>query len=117
MRHWIFDEFDKHKGNLVIVDFNKVARIVAIGEDKWDYFYVTWNGRDAECLSPLTPVIALKDKIDDKDYNRLVDILKLNDWCLIADEKMQEECKEAITKYILQDSQNVLLTEIYLKLN
>jgi hypothetical protein len=39
-----FGEFEKHKGEFIIVEYNKVERFVALGSDLNDY-YITYDGR------------------------------------------------------------------------
>jgi len=78
----ILGKFEKYKGQFVIVSDNKIERLIAIGQDEWDYYYVTYDGRDIHwhihwhtCAGSIMP---LKGYLRDKDYNELVRIAKLN---------------------------------------
>ncbi len=110
----VIEKFNELKEQLVICDYNQVKRFIGVGEDNLDYFYIFWNGRVLSYSSPLCPVISLKGKIDDKDYNELIRIANLNHYDLINNCEMKKEVEEKIRKEILQD--NILLTEINLNL-
>jgi hypothetical protein len=76
----ILEEFEQYKGQLVLISYNKIERLIAIGDDTEDYYYVTWNGKRMEttwnsCVGPIMP---LKGYLRDKDYNELIRIAKLN---------------------------------------
>jgi hypothetical protein len=76
----ILEEFENYKGQLVLISYNKIERLISIGDDTEDYYYVTWNGKKMEttwnsCVGPIMP---LKGYLRDKDYNELVRIAKLN---------------------------------------
>ena len=74
----ILGEFEKYKGQFVITDMNVVERLIGIGEDEWDYYYITWDGRRTHWNTCVGAIIPLKGFIKDKDYERLVRIAKLN---------------------------------------
>lgn len=74
----ILGEFEKMKGQFVVTDSWAIERLVAIGSDKWDYYYVTYNGRKLTWNTCVGKVIQLKGKIDNDDYNSLVAVAKLN---------------------------------------
>ena len=74
----ILQTFEEHKGELVITNSNKVERLVAIGTDDYDYYYITSNGREFRWFTCVGDYIILKDKIDLKDYQKLLHIAKLN---------------------------------------
>jgi len=76
----IFDEFDKLKGQFVITDSWQIERLVAIGEDDMDYYYVTYNDRDLKWHTCVGRIIPLKGYLREKDYNYLIHIAKLNDY-------------------------------------
>ena len=75
----ILNQFEENKGQFIIMS-NKVVRFVAIAEDETDYYYVTYNGRKIHWHSCVGSYTVLKNKIDDKDYNELIRIAKLNHW-------------------------------------
>ena len=78
-RTLILNQFEKNKGQFVIMN-NKVVRLVTIAEDDMDYYYVSYDGRKVIWHSCVGSYIVLKNKIDDKDYNELIRIAKLNHW-------------------------------------
>lgn len=75
----ILSEFDKLKGQFVITDFgNVVHRLIAIGADETDYYYVTYDGRKKHWNTCVGRIIPLKGKIDDEHYNEFIRLAKLN---------------------------------------
>ena len=74
----IIKEFEEHKGEFVITEDDKVMRLIAIGDDEFDYYWVYWDGRKTYWHSCVGGFIVLKNKIDEKDYERLIRIAKLN---------------------------------------
>lgn len=73
----ILNQFEENKGQFIIMG-NKVVRLIAIGEDTEDYYYVTYDGRTSHWHSCVGSYIVLKNKIDDKDYNEFIRLAKLN---------------------------------------
>ena len=71
------DIFEKHKGEFVIIN-NKVMQFVAIALDYSGYLYIMYDGRKIYYHTILEPLVILKGKIDDKDYNEIVRIARLN---------------------------------------
>jgi hypothetical protein len=74
----ILEEFEKLKGQHVIVNQTDVVRLIAIGDDKEDYCYVCWDGRKTRWYSCLCHLIPLRGHIRKKDYMEIVRIAKLN---------------------------------------
>ena len=74
----IIKEFNKLKGQFVITDNWKIERLIAIGEDDMDYYYITYNGRDLHWHTCVGRIMPLKGYIRQKDYNYLIHIAKLN---------------------------------------
>lgn len=60
-------EFDELKGQFVILN-DKVSRLVAIAEDSYDYYYITYDGRKLTWHTCLCNVVRLKGYIKDEDY-------------------------------------------------
>jgi hypothetical protein len=122
----ILKEFEEHKGEFVITDTDKVMRLIAVVDDDIDYFWVYWNGRETFWHSCVGGFIVLKNKIDEKDYNNLIRMAKLNhiDLWQLNDKDTElnkihrikvERMKQEITK--LKDPTNKYLTEICWKIN
>jgi len=74
----ILGEFEKLKGQFVITQSNVVERLIAIGSDDMDYYYVTYNGRKTIWNTCVGAIITLKGKIDEQHYNEFIRLAKLN---------------------------------------
>lgn len=71
-------EFEKLKGQFVITDNWDVKRLIAIGSDDMDYYYVCYDGRKIHWFTCVGRIIPLKGKIDDEHYNEFIRMAKLN---------------------------------------
>lgn len=71
-------EFQKLKGQFIITDSWQIERLVAIGEDGFDYYYVTYNGRELRFNTCVGRIIQLKGRIEEDDYNSFIRIAELN---------------------------------------
>jgi hypothetical protein len=71
------DQFEENKGQFVIIN-NEVLRFVCIAADDMDYYYVFYDGRKITWHSAVGSYIVLKNKIDEKDYNELVRLARIN---------------------------------------
>lgn len=74
----ILSEFDKLKGQFVITESHVVHRLIAIGTDETDYYYITYDGRKKHWNTCVGRIIPLKGKIDDEHYNEFIRLAKLN---------------------------------------
>ena len=74
----ILSEFESIKGQFVITEFNQVQRLVAVGQDEMDYYWILYDGRRFVWHSCVGRVIPLKGKIDEAHYQYLVRTAKLN---------------------------------------
>ena len=72
------EEFEKLKGQHVIINQTDVVRLIAIGDDDFDWCYVCWDGRKTRWCSCLCQLIPLKGYIRKKDYMNIVSMAKLN---------------------------------------
>jgi hypothetical protein len=74
----ILKEFEEHKGEMVITDDFKVMKLIAIGGDGWDYYYVCWDGRKTYWFTCVGNYAVLKGKIEKRKYDWFViKILKI----------------------------------------
>ena len=73
----ILNQFGENRGQFVIMH-NKVVRLVAIAEDEMDYYYVCYDGRKIIWHSCVGSYTVLKNKIDEKDYNEMIRLAKIN---------------------------------------
>ena len=74
----ILEEFEKLKGQHIIVDLFNISRLIAIGDDGEDWYYVTFDGRNIHWSSCVGRIIPLKGYLRNKDYDFLIRIAKLN---------------------------------------
>ena len=90
-------------------------RFITVVQTDEDYYYITYNGKDISWNTCVGSLIQLKNKINDKDYQRLIQSAKLNhnDQFPISGNIYREELIEEFTK----DSEVILLTDICWDLN
>ena len=74
----ILGEFERMKGQFVITDGWDIERLVAIGQDDMDYYYVTYNGRKLRWNTCVGRLMPLKGYLRDEDYQELVRLARLN---------------------------------------
>lgn len=74
----ILREFEKLKGQFVITEGRDIERLVAVGEDDIDYYWVTYDGRKFKWHTCVGGLMPLKGYLRDEDYDKLVHIAKLN---------------------------------------
>lgn len=67
----ILNKFEELKGQFVIYN-GKVLRLVAVGKDKDDFYYILWDGYDFDTASVEELLIILKNNILDADYYSFV---------------------------------------------
>lgn len=76
----ILQEFEAHKGQFVITESWDIERLIAIGDDGQDYYYVTYNGRQTKWNTCVGSIIPLKDRLTQKEYDKFISRAKLNHW-------------------------------------
>lgn len=74
----ILREFEQLKGQFVITEDWDIQRLVAIGEDDMDYYWVTYDGRKFHWHTCVGGLMPLKGYLRDADYDKLVRRAKLN---------------------------------------
>ena len=110
----ILEEFEQYKGQLVLVGYDKIERLISIGDDTEDYYYVTWNGYKMHMLwsTCVGPIMPLKGYLRDKDYNELVRIAKLNHFDQIqTDPERTKKLYETLLNFGENDTPHKLWTE------
>lgn len=111
----ILEEFEKLKGQFVITDEWKIERLVAIGDDGEDWYYVTYDGKNLHWSSCVGKIIPLKGYIKNKDYDGFIRLAKLNAYDQIFD---KETFKIALDKYLsTYDENSKFITELCWDLN
>lgn len=76
----ILKEFEELKGQFVITESWEIERLIAIGDDEQDYYYVTYNGRETKWNTCVGGLIPLKKRLTEKEYNKFISRAKLNHW-------------------------------------
>lgn len=74
----ILQEFETLKGQFVINASWDIERLVAVGEDEMDYYWITYDGRKLKWNTCVGGLMPLKGHLRDKDYNELVRLARLN---------------------------------------
>jgi hypothetical protein len=77
-RKLILSEFNSLKGQFVITGSHNIERLVAVGSDDMDYYWITYNGRKLSWSSCVGRIMPLKGHLRDNDYKELVRLAKLN---------------------------------------
>ena len=78
----ILSEFEELKGQFVITESWDIERLIAIGDDEQDYYYVTYNGRETKWNTCVGSVIPLKGRLTEKEYGKFINISgkKIRPW-------------------------------------
>lgn len=97
----ILEEFEILKGQFVITSSWEIERLIAIGEDDQDYYWVTYNGRKLTFSSCVGRIMPLKGYLRDEDYLELRRLARLNhfDQADLWGSKSSEETKEFNEKH------------------
>ncbi len=110
----ILTEFNQLKGQFVITDSWTIERLIAIGADNLDYYYITYNGKKNTWHTCVGSVIQLKNKIDDNRYESFIRSAKMNHWDQIEGSKNfgidPEKHKSGLINHI--DKHDKYLTDI-----
>lgn len=94
----IIKEFEEYKGQFVINDNWEVVRLIAVGDDGWDYCWVYWDGRKMSWSSCVGGFVPLKGKIDEKDYKKFVREAYMNHYDLIGLNREDDETTTLMLK-------------------
>jgi hypothetical protein len=119
----ILAEFEKLKGQFVINASWEIERLVAVGEDEWDYYWITYDGRKLKWNTCVGGLMPLKGHLRDKDYNKLVRLAKLNhfDQAAVFGNSNPQEAQAFNQNHIAELLQlppdHMFLTQVCLELN
>lgn len=111
----ILEEFEQWKGQLMLTQRNNVQRLVGVGTDEEDYYWIFYDGRRLNWESCVGRIIPLKGHITDENYKYLSRLCDLN----YVDKVLQRTPHENYTReqYIAKLSQvshpDKLLTDLY----
>jgi hypothetical protein len=110
----ILKEFENLKGQFVITETLNIERLIAIGKDDWDYYYITYDGKKTRWNTCVGRLIPLRGYIQDEDYENLIHSAKLNhhDQMSMFDGREIKERKKEIQDFI--DYHKKYITEINL---
>jgi hypothetical protein len=96
----ILRKFEELKGQFVINASWEIERLVAVGEDDMDYYWITYNGRKFRWNTCVGPIMPLKGYLRTKDYNELVRLAQLNHhdqvtlWGRAHSEEAEQFCRQ-----------------------
>ena len=119
----ILAEFEKLKGQFVINASWNIERLVAVGEDDMDYYWITYDGRKLNWNTCVGGLIPLKGHLQDKDYAELVRLAKLNhfDQATVWGNRNPQEAEafnqNHIAELIQLPPDHTFLTQVCLALN
>ena len=74
----ILREFETLKGQFVINASWDIERLVAVGEDEYDYYWITYDGRKLQWNTCVGRLMPLKGHLQTEDYAELVRLAQLN---------------------------------------
>lgn len=110
----IIEEFNELKGQFVLPCFEKPQRLIAVGSDDMDYYWVTYDGVKTFWHTCVGRIMPLKGYIRNEDYSEIVRLAKLNhhDLCIknYYPEKYERYIKE------LMNTKDYYLTDFYFDL-
>ena len=116
----IIAEFEKLKGQFVINASWDIERLVAVGEDDMDYYWITYDGRKLKWNTCVGGLMPLKGYLRDKDYAELVRLARLNHydqatlWGNREPEKFQKACDDHVKELLTLPDDHKFLTEVCL---
>lgn len=119
----ILQEFEQLKGQFIINDSHQIERLVAVGEDDMDYYWITYNGRKLTWHSCVGRVVPLKGYLREKDYAEFVRLAKLNHfdqatlWGNSEPDKAKEAVDAHLTELLALPKDHQFLTTVCLDLN
>ena len=102
----ILDEFEQLKGQFIITMSHTIERLVGIGTDDEDWYWITWTGKELHWSSCVGKIIPLKGYLKDEDYNDFLICAKLNHYDQLCLEKNQyNDFLKFVDDYILKLSE------------
>lgn len=114
--NYLIEEFEKHKGQFVITPEFTVERLIAIlkseGLGRDEYYYLTFNGRQAK-VHPIMPgkIFISLERLDRNKYKRLTAMAKVSHFDqpgLFGTSKKNRQASGAMEQYNKKVKQDVL---------
>lgn len=72
-------ECEELQGQFVLTIENKVTRLVGLGTDSEDIYYLLYNGKELSWMSVVCGVVPLKKYLPEGYYRRMVQIARRNE--------------------------------------
>ena len=119
----ILQEFEQLKGQFIINDSHQIERLVAVGEDDMDYYWITYNGRKLTWHSCVGRIVPLKGYLRENDYAEFIRLAKLNHfdqvtlWGNTESDKAKESVDAHLTELLTLPNDHQFLTSVCLDLN
>ncbi len=112
----ILEQFEKLKGQFIITESNRIERLIGIGTDEKQIYYITYGGKKAIWNPFNSKIIPLKGFLRDDDYKYFVENAKTQHFDQIKNTMIpiSEEHRNNVTKL---SSPSRFLTEICWELN
>jgi len=99
----ILKEFEELKGQFVITCSWEIERLVSVGDDDEDWYWITFDGRKLIWNTCVGRIMQLKGHLRDEDYSELVRLAKLNHYDQIfPKEDFEKALQEEINAYSLK---------------
>ncbi len=103
MRQDILDEWNHHKGEMVLYN-SRVYHLIGLGEDDMDYYWILHDGNKQLWGSCVCGMVWIKGKIDDRDYQNFIQVYRLNVlYCTKHDSSEHTKWKESYRDYISKE--------------
>jgi len=74
----ILAQFEKLKGQFVVNASWDIERLVAVGEDEMDYYWITFDGRRFKWNTCVGRLVPLKGYLREEDYHEFIRLARLN---------------------------------------
>jgi hypothetical protein len=113
------EEFEKLKGQHIIVDFLKIERFIAIADGGDDWYYITFDGKDIHWHSCVGHIIPLRGHLLYNDYEYIIRIARLNhmDQLCLKNNEYQLFLDAVNTEISQYPSDHKFMTELCWELN
>jgi hypothetical protein len=115
----ILTEFEELKGQFVITDSWRIERLVAIGQDEWDYYWITYDGRKFKWNTCVGKVVPLKGYLRDRDYEEFLRLARLNHfdqaecWVNTNPSEAEDFCRKHKNEVSQLEKNHEFLTDIH----
>ena len=91
-------ECEELQGQFILTIENKVTRLVGLGTDSEDIYYLLYNGKELSWMSAVCGVIPLKKYLPEGYYRRMVQIARRNEDFVFFEGRQLEEYVESLVR-------------------